>query len=134
MKRITAPLSFLGAYLFLSVALAQETTPNLDTWHSWHTHSHGFWWIFPLLMLAFFFFCMQRGRHWRWAPPWWSGRYPDRWQKFDRDEETNSQSALAILDRRFARGEIPIIEGMIQRSLRNCDRPEWIRSGRSDRF
>ena len=106
MKRITAPLSLLGAYLFLSFALAQETTPTLDTWHSWHTHSHGFWWIFPLLMFAFFFFCMQRGRHWRWAPPWWSGRYPDRWQKFDRDEETNSQSALAILDRRFARGEI----------------------------
>lgn len=117
MKRITAPLSLLGAYLFSSVALAQETTPNLDTWHGWHTHSHGFWWIFPLLMLVFFFFFMQRGRHWRWAPPWWSERHCDSWQRFDNDDEKYTRSALAILDRRFAEGEIDKEEYEEKKSL-----------------
>ena len=117
MKRVTASLSFLGAYLFSNVALAQETASNLETWHGWHTHSHGFWWIFPLMMLAFFFFCMQSGRHWRWGPPWWTRRHSDRWQKYDGDEDTNSQSALAILDRRFAQGEIDKEEYEEKRSI-----------------
>lgn len=106
MKSVTAPFGFLGTYLFLSVALAQEAAPDLETWHSWHTHSHGFWWIFALLMLAFFFFCMQRSRRWRWGPPWWRGRHSDSWKEYAGDEGKNSQSALAILDRRFAKGEI----------------------------
>ena len=59
MKAIKAPLSFLGATLLPNVALAQETVPDLEAWHGWHAHSHGFWWIFPLLMLVMFFLEMN---------------------------------------------------------------------------
>jgi putative membrane protein len=117
MRTITAPLSFLGACVLVNVALAQETAPDLDAWHNWHPHTHGFWWIFPVLMLVFFFLCMRRGRHGWWGPPWWRSHHSENWHKPDDGEDTNTQSALAILDRRFAQGEIDREEYEEKRSI-----------------
>ena len=117
MKAITAPLSFLSANILVSAALAQGTTPDLETWHSWHAHSHGFWWIFPLLMLIFFFLCMRRGRHWWWGPPWRRNRHSDSWQRCNGGEDAHSQSALELLNRRFAQGEIDREEYEEKRSI-----------------
>ena len=117
MRAKTAPLSFLGANLLVNVALAQETMPDFETWHNWHAHSHGFWWIFPLLMLVLLFLCMRRGRHWWWGPPWRRSRHSESWQKHDGGKATNSQSGLEILNRRFAQGEIDREEYEEQKSI-----------------
>jgi hypothetical protein len=68
-------------------------------------------------MLVFFFLCMRRGRQWWWGPPWRRSRHSDTWQKYDHGEDTNPQSALAILDRRFAQGEIEREEYEEKRSI-----------------
>jgi hypothetical protein len=99
MRAKTALLGFLGANVLANVASAQEKIPDFEAWHGWHAHSHGFWWIFPLLM-------MRRGRQWWWGPPWRSSRHSENWQKYDGGEATDSHSAMAILNRRFAQGEI----------------------------
>lgn len=106
MKATTAILNFLGANVPVNVALAQESMPNIEAWHSWHAHSHGFWWIFPLLMFVIFLLCMRRFSHWWVAPPWHRGPHSGGRRKYEGSEDTNSQSALELLNRRFAQGEI----------------------------
>jgi putative membrane protein len=69
-------------------------------------HMHfwgGYWWIFPIVMMVFMmFFCFFGMRRWFWS----SGTDEDNrggcwWPRWD-----NSASALEILNRRYARGEI----------------------------
>lgn len=91
---------------------AEHTSTDVETmrhWHDgWHSHGHGFWWFFPLMILIFFLFLFfSRGRRSRWCKPdWWmredSGSGPT--QEGDRD--ATSESALDILNKRYARGEI----------------------------
>lgn len=64
-----------------------------------HTHFwSGYWWIFPMIMMFFCFFGMRR---WFWS----GGRDGEMrgcwWPRWD-----NPDSALEILSRRYALGEI----------------------------
>jgi len=67
-----------------------------------HTHFwSGYWWIFPMLMMVFmmFFFFGMRRRFWS------SGTGEEsRWCWWPRSD--SSVSALEILNRRYALGEI----------------------------
>ena len=68
-----------------------------------HTHFWGgYWWIFPLVMMVFMmFFCFFGMRRWFWsdgADGDFRGCWFPRWE--------NPASALEILSRRYARGEI----------------------------
>lgn len=57
----------------------------------------GFWWIVPVMMIAFCFFMMWGMRCWGWR-----GCMP-RWRSLS---GTRFDSALEILNQRYARGEI----------------------------
>ena len=68
-------------------------------------HAHfwaGGWWIFPMVMMVFMmFFCFFGMRRWFWS----SGTdVENRWCWWPRSD--SSVSALEILNRRYALGEI----------------------------
>ena len=78
-------------------------------WHGTHEHSHSFWWIFPLMffvmMIVVFIVMMRRG-----CPGcMWRGWMMDSKEFRDamkRNRDEHHESALEILDKRYAKGEI----------------------------
>ncbi len=105
---------FLLALLSIAYAspmlAADPETPQRYAWPWWHEpHGHSFWWIFPLLfflmMIWMFVMMMRRGG----MGCMWGHRMMDRPEY--RDEMKRywgepSESALEILDKRYANGEI----------------------------
>lgn len=104
----------LGAFTLAgAVAFATEqTAPYEGPWPGWHAHWFGFWWICPLMMLVMFvfftavFFFSRRGRD-DWSPPWrWMSEPPSSRQTHEAYRGAPPESALDILNKRYARGEI----------------------------
>ena len=57
-----------------------------------------YWWIFPLVMIILFLLMMRGGRAWRMCGfgPW----------RVDREQTKTPDSAIDILNKRYASGEI----------------------------
>jgi len=93
-----------------AVYAADHVTPQQPSWPWWHeAHGHSFWWIFPLMffviMIVMFIFMMRRGC----MGCMWRDRMMDKSEFHDamkRSMGEHSETALEILDKRYARGEI----------------------------
>ena len=59
-----------------------------------------------LFMFIFLFFFLSRGRGGRSPPSWWMGEHPGSRQAYEGYRGPAPESALDILDKRYARGEI----------------------------
>ena len=87
-----------------------QAVPQPPPWPGWQTmHWHGFWWIFPLLffvmMIVMCLLMMRRGC----TGCMWRGRKMDGPEARDAMKWSGgdaSESALNILDKRYASGEI----------------------------
>lgn len=114
MRPMKLLLNALIAFVLVSpVAIAAEQTrPYVGPWPGWHSHWSGFWWICPLMMLfmlaifAVVFFVLRRNRG-DGRPPWrWMSEQPETPEARGSYGGVTPESALDILDKRYARGEI----------------------------
>jgi len=103
-------LALLNLACTSPVFAADQVTPQQYSWPWWHeAHGHSFWWIFPLMffvmMIVMCIFMMRRGG----MGCMWRDRMMDRPEFRDamkRGWGERSESALEILDKRYAQGEI----------------------------
>ena len=110
MKQLTMLLITSAALSLTSAAVLAADPPSTypGPWPGWHGYWPGAWWICPLMMMVMLvlfvtvFFILRRGR----------GGRPVSWrQTSNRAQDLQSpkvttESALGILDRRYALGEI----------------------------
>lgn len=71
---------------------------------AYHSLGNGFWWIVPIVMIGLCLFMMWGGKRWNWKGCMRDWSDPDG--ATDRRGRSVSDSALEILDRRYALGEI----------------------------
>ena len=103
-------LALLNLVCTSPVFAADQVTPEQYSWPWGHAMPWpAFWWIFPLvffvMMIVMFIFMMRRGG----MGCMWRDRMMDRPEFRDamkRSRGERSESALEILDKRYARGEI----------------------------
>lgn len=111
----TATRNTVGLYSALlnlltipSVFAAEPGTPQSCTWQGWGMHGAGFWWIFPLfflvLMVVMCIFMIRGGMGCMWRDRHMST--PESRDLTKRPGAESPESALDILDKRFAKGEI----------------------------
>lgn len=107
MRLAAARPLLLALYALAGVAsAAEEVTPGMGHWHGWHGHGYTFWWIFPLMMFIVFFVVMSRNRGGWWGPSRWRRGYPESRDTIEDDRDATPESALDVLNKRYARGEI----------------------------
>ncbi|MEJ2691422.1 MAG: SHOCT domain-containing protein [Deltaproteobacteria bacterium] len=102
------PLLILACSSF--VFAADQTATQQYPQQGWHaTPWHGFWWIFPLMFFVFLIvmcvFMMRRGC----MGSMWRDRMMDRSEYHDSVKgpgAESSDSAMEILNKRYAKGEI----------------------------
>ena len=103
-------LALLSLACTAQVFAADQVVPHEHSWPWWREgHTHSFWWIFPLMFFVFmfvmFFFMMRRGG----MGCMWRDRMMDRPESRDAMKgysDERPESALEILDKRYAKGEI----------------------------
>ena len=114
MRPIVVFLGVLAVFALTGtdVFAAEQTLSHVGPWPGWHMHGPGFWWIFPLMMLFMFaiiaaiYFVLRRHRG-DGQPPWqWMSEQAGGRQHFEGYRDTASESAMDILDKRYARGDI----------------------------
>lgn len=114
MRPIVVFLSVLAVFALTGtdVFAAEQTRPHVGPWPGWHMHGPSFWWMFPMMMLFMFafiavvFFALRRHRG-EGRPPWrWMSEQPEDRQIFEGYQDGPSESAMDILNKRYARGEI----------------------------
>ena len=114
MRPITGFLVAMAAVVLMAptALAAEQTSPYVGPWPMWHGPGFGFWWICPLMMLfmfAFFavmFFAFRRNRR-DWQAPWQGlSDQPEFRQMFEGYRGATQESALDILNKRYAGGEI----------------------------
>ncbi len=109
---ISLSFVFLNLVFVCPVFGAEQPPPHTHPypWTSWHGMQWpAYWWIFPLLffivMCVLFIFFMKRGG----MSCWWGHRMMDTPEIRDaikRYMGEHSESALEILNKRYAKGEI----------------------------
>lgn len=111
MRLIPKTFAMATTFVMVGPAFAAER-PVVGPWPGWHSHWSGFWWLCPLMMLFMFvffalvFFVLRRKRG-DGRPLWrWMGGQLENQQIYEGYGGAAHESAMDILNKRYARGEI----------------------------
>jgi putative membrane protein len=92
-----------------SVFAAEPSAPQPYPGPGWVMHGPGFWWIFPLLFIVLMIvMCVFMMRGGGMGSMWRDRRMgsPESYDLAKRSEGESAESAMDILNKRYARGEI----------------------------